>query len=222
MLTQAVSLAVLAAISPTALLVAAVFLGAASPRRTVVIYLAGAIVMTAVMATVVFVVLRAGHLYKPHQREPRYGVRLGLGVLMLAVGLYLRRRGPRRKDPAKKKGEGLISRMISHPGPKEAFIVGILVYSPSLTFIGAVQAVATSKENITASVFALALVIAITLLCVWVPLLLYLFMPERTGRLLASFNGWLRTHGRALGLGALLVGGVLLLVNGILGLAGVV
>ena len=45
MLTEAAGLAVLAALSPTALLVAAVFLGAASPRRTILFYLAGAVVM---------------------------------------------------------------------------------------------------------------------------------------------------------------------------------
>ncbi len=42
MLTEAAGFAVLAALSPTALLVSAVFLGSASPRRTVLLYLAGA------------------------------------------------------------------------------------------------------------------------------------------------------------------------------------
>src|ERR1700689_4595892 len=89
MLTEAAGLAVLAAISPPALLVAAVFLGAASPRRTVLFYLAGAVVMTAAMAAVVFVVLRAGHLYKPREHQTRYGLRLGLGLLMLLAGTFV-------------------------------------------------------------------------------------------------------------------------------------
>ncbi len=56
-LTDAAGLAVLAALTPTALLVTAVFLGSANPRRTVLIFLVSAIVMTVVMATIVFVVL---------------------------------------------------------------------------------------------------------------------------------------------------------------------
>jgi threonine/homoserine/homoserine lactone efflux protein len=222
MLTEAAGLALLAALSPTALLVAAVFLGAANPRRTVLIYLAGAIVMTAVMATVVFVVLRAGHLYKPQERHARYGLRLGLGLLLLLLGAFFLRRGQKPPDPAKagQKGQGLISRMIARPGPKEAFIVGILVYSPSLTFVAAVQTVATSKDSITESVLALIVVIAITLLCVWVPFVLYLLMPERTGRVLRAFNAWLRTHGRQILVGAMVLGGVVLTIDGILGLTG--
>jgi Sap, sulfolipid-1-addressing protein len=219
MLSEAAGLAVLAALSPAALLVVAVFLGSATPRRTGIIYLAGAITMTAAMATVVFIALRVGHLYTPHQHKTRYGLRLGLGVLLLAAGLYLLRRGPRARDPAKEK-QGLVARMTVTPGPKAAFIVGILVYSPSLTFVAAVQIVATSKASVAYSVLALILVIAITVLCVWLPLLLYLLMPERTGRLLTSFSGWLRRHGQVLLVGGLMVGGVLLTLDGILGLTG--
>jgi hypothetical protein len=212
---------VLAALSPTAVLVSAVFLGSASPRRTALIYLAGAIVMTGVMATIVFVVLHAGHAYKPREHQTRYGVRLGLGLLMLLAGGYLWRRGPKKRDPAKK-DTGIVSRMLAKPGTKEAFIVGILVYSPSLTFVAAVQVVATATQSIAASVVDLAVVIAITIVFVWLPLLLYLLAPERTGRILGHFNGWLRSDGHALTVGALMVGGVALTINGILGVAGVV
>jgi hypothetical protein len=220
MLTQAAGLAVLAAISPTALLVAAVFLGAASPRRTALLYLAGAVVVTAVMTATLFVVLRAGHLYRPQQHSARYGLRLGLGLLMLAGTGYLRWRGRRPKDPARQSA-GLLSRMIARPGPKEAFIVGVLVYLPSLTFVAAVQVIATSDADTAAIVAALALVIVITLAFVWLPLLLFVLMPDRTGRMLASFNEWLRVNGPILLACALGVGGVLLTLNGILGLTGV-
>jgi threonine/homoserine/homoserine lactone efflux protein len=221
MLTEVVGLALLAALSPTALLVVAVFLGAANARRTVLIYLAGAIVMTAVMATIVFLVLRAGHLYKPHQRQARYGLRLGLGLLLLLFSGFAWRRSKRKPDPAKaakEKKPGLINRMIARPGPKEAFLVGLLVYSPSVTFIAAVQTVATSKDSVGADVALLVLVIVITLSFVWLPFALYVLMPERTGRLLRSFNSWLRSHGRQIGTGALFVAGVVLTVDGIAGL----
>jgi hypothetical protein len=220
MLTQVAGLAVLAALSPTALLVAAVFLGAANPRRTVLIYLAGAILMTVTIATIVFVALRAGHVNKPQQHGTRYGLRLGLGLLLLGGLAFVLRRKKPAKDPAAKK-PGLISRMIARPGSKEAFIVGVLVYSPSVTFIAAVEVVATSKDNTATSIAALALIIAITLAFVWLPFLLFLLWPERTGRLLGNFNGWLRTHGRQLLVGTMAVGGVFLTLNGILGLAGV-
>jgi Sap, sulfolipid-1-addressing protein len=223
-LTEVAGLALLAAITPTALLVVAVFLGAANPRRTVLLYLAGAVVMTVVIAAIVFAVLRAGQLYKPHQRHARYGLRLGLGLLLLLAGAFVLRRNRKPRDPAKvarkkQKGPGLISRMIAEPGPKEAFFVGVLVYSPSLTFIAAVQTVATSKDSIATSLLTIVLIVVITLLFVWVPFLLYLLMPERTGRLLGSFNAWLRGHGHQILVVALFAAGVIITIDGIRGLA---
>ena len=218
MLTETVGLALLAAISPTALLVSAVFLGATNPFRTILIYLAGAVVMTALMAVVVYLVLRAGHLYKPQERDARYGLRLGLGAAMLAVGCYLLLRGRQRREKPARQSHGLISRMISTPGPREAFLVGILLYSPSLTFVAAVQTVATSDADAAVVIGVLALIVVITLLCIWLPLLLYLFKPDRTVQLLGSFNGWLRANGLFLLAAALAIGGVFLTLNGILGL----
>jgi len=222
MVIEAAGLALLAALTPTALLVAAAFLGTENPRRIAGLYLIGATAMTAVMATVVFVVLHAGHLDQPHERDPRYGLRLGLGVALLLVGAYCLRRGNKPPDPAKaagkKKGPGLMARLIAAPGPKEAFFVGILVYSPSLTFVAAVQTVATSRESLAESVAILVVIVVITLLLVWLPLLLFLLMPDRTGRTLRSFNSWLRSHGYQILVVALFGASVLLTIDGIAGL----
>lgn len=222
MLIQAVGLALLAAISPTAAAVSTVFLSKSNPQRIVLTYLTGAIVMTVIMAAVLFAVLQSGHLYQPAERQPRYGLRLGLGLAMLLAGAYLKRRGPKRPDPAARKDKGIIARLTARPAPRTAFIVGLLVYTPSLTFIAAVQAVATAKQSLTASVVALVLVIVITVAFAWLPLILYLLSPHRTARLLLGLDGWLRSHGYVLTVAALLIGGIVLAINGALGLTGVV
>lgn len=221
MLTEATGLAVLAALSPTAVLVSAVFLSSANPHRTVLIYLAGAIVMTAIFAAIVFVALRAGHLQRPNERQPRYGLRLGLGILMLLAGGYLRRRKPRPPDPAKR-DKRIISRLLARPRPWAAFIVGVLVYTPSLTFIAAVQVVATSRASTADSVLGIAVIIAITVMFAWLPLVLYLLAPDRTAGVLRSCDRWLRSHGYVLAVAGLGIGGVLVTLDGILGLTGVV
>jgi hypothetical protein len=221
MLTQAGGLAVLAAISPTALLVSAVFLGSASPRRTVVLYLAGAIVVTAAMAVLIFVVLREAHLNLPHHHQSRYGLRLGLGLLMLLAAGWLLRRAGRAQKHGARQHQSLVNRMIARPGPKTAFLTGLLVYSPSLTFLAAIEVVATSKASVGASVGAIILVVVITLAFIWLPFGLYLIMPERTSRVLTGFNGWLRAHGQRLLVGALFLAGAVVTADGILGLTGV-
>ena len=78
-LVQAAGLAVLAAISPTALLVAAVYLGSARPRQTLLFYLIGALVMSTVMGVVVLVLLRAGGFSLPHHRTTALRAAAGAG-----------------------------------------------------------------------------------------------------------------------------------------------
>jgi hypothetical protein len=222
---QAAGFAVLAAISPTALLVMAIFLGSASPRTTALLYVAGATLMTVLMAVAVLFILRGAGLNQPHEHAPRYGLRLGLGVLALASAAFVARRRRREPepepgaDPAKKK-PGLIMRLTSRPRPATAFAVGLILFLPSATFIAAVQVVATARATVAATVLALVEVVLITVLIVLLPLLTFLAAPEATGRRLAMLNAWLRTNGRVILISGLAIGGLVLVIDGAIGLAG--
>jgi hypothetical protein len=88
-LVQAAGLALLSALSPTALLIAAVYLGSARPGLTSLFYLAGAVVMSFVMGVVVLIALRSTGLNDPDQHEARYGLRLGLGILLFAAAAFV-------------------------------------------------------------------------------------------------------------------------------------
>lgn len=218
MLATAAGLAVLAAISPAAILACAVYLGSERPRQATLLYLAGAVCMTLVMALTVLFVLRAGGLSLPSHRTPRYGVRLALGVLALGGGVYMARRKPRQRDPAKPKKPGLIARTMARPGPLAAFVTGIIVFTPSASFIAAVQVIATARASVAYSAAVLAIVVIINVTFVWLPFLLYLARPESTTRRLKAFDDWLRAHGHKLAVGALIVVGGYLIANGLYGL----
>src|ERR1700743_2800187 len=109
---QAAGLALLAALSPTTLLVSAVYLGSARPRLVGAAYLAGAIIMSLVMGLVVIAILRNTGLQHHSQRAPRYGLRLGLRLLMLAAGGCPPPRRPthRARPPARAETETAQSR----------------------------------------------------------------------------------------------------------------
>jgi len=220
---QAAGLAVLAAVSPTALLVMAVFLGSANPRSTALAYVAGAVIMTVIMAVTVLLVLRGIGLNQPHEREPRYGLRLGLGILALATGVFLLRRGlPQPASPdqgEQKQKQGLIGRLTAHPRPGLAFVTGLILFLPSATFVASVQVVASANASSEVTALALIVVVAISALIVWLPLLGYLAMPEATVRRLRMLNAWLRAHGRAITVYGLLIGGIVLIISGSLGVA---
>jgi Sap, sulfolipid-1-addressing protein len=167
------------------------------------------------------VALHAGHLNHPHQRTPRYGLRLGLGILALAGSVIMARRKPKPPSNAKKK-PGLMTRLIARPAPVTAFVTGLIIFAPSVTFIAAVQVIATAKESDPVIAGSLALIVAIDVLGVWVPYVLYLAAPDLTTRKLKAFDHWLAVHKQVLIVGGLAVAGLILTLNGILGLAGVV
>ncbi len=218
---EAAGLAALGAVYPPALLIAAVYLGSASPRTMATLYLAGAVLMTAVSGIVILVVLRAGHLSLSTHHTPRYGLRLGLGVLALAGAGYLiaRERRRRRRPPAADKKPGLVSRMAAHPRRLTAVVVGVLLFAPGAGFVAAVQVIATARANLAATVGALVLVVFIDVALAWLPLLVYLIVPERTTRALRALDAWLGVHGRVLLIGAVAAVGLILVVDGAVGLA---
>ena len=219
MILQAAGLALLAALSPTALLVGAVYLGSARPRLVGTLYLAGAILMSLVMGLVVIVILRDAGLDLHRQHSARYGLRLGLGVLMLAAGAVLAKRKPKMPDPEKTK-QGFVSKMIADPSPASAFVVGLILFAPGVTFIAAVQVIATANASVGLTAVAIVVVVVINVALVWLPLLLYLVAPGVTTRRMTAFNGWLRANGHKILIGVLVVGGAIMVGNGIYGLAG--
>jgi cadmium resistance protein CadD (predicted permease) len=221
---QAAGFALLAAVSPTALLVMAVFLASANPRATALMYTAGAFLMTVAMAVVVLFVLRAANLNQGREQVARYGLRLGLGLVALLLCAFLAARSRRGVTPATldkpERAPGLIDRMTANPSPRTAFIVGLVLFAPGATFIAAVQVIATSNASPGLQVAAMVIVIALASLTVWLPLLCYLAAPEATTRWLRNANGWLRANGRTMTEAALAVGGIALTIDGALGLWG--
>jgi Sap, sulfolipid-1-addressing protein len=218
---QAAGLAALSALYPPALLIAVIYLSSASPRRLAGIYVAGAALMTVLAAVVILVALRAGGMSLPVNRPPRYGLRVGLGVAALAAAGYLvwRHRHRGSADPAKPGKPSRISRMTAHPRARTALIVGALVFAPGVGFVAAVQVVATAKAGPGPTAAALAIVVVIDLALAWLPLTLHLIAPDATTRTLKSMNAWLGVYGRVVLIGALAAIGVILIIDGAIGLA---
>ncbi len=118
----------------------------------------------------------------------------------------------------KNKKPGLVSRMIASPSPLSAFGVGVLLFAPGVTFLAALQVIATAQADIELTTLAVAISVLIDVALVWLPLVLFLLAPALTEHRLKAFNGWLRAHGSTLLVGAIVVAGALMVFDGSYGL----
>lgn len=219
MFEEAAGLALLAAVSPPAILVAALYLASARPGRTTVFYVAGGFLVVALVGSIALIALRAGGLSLPRHHQTRYGLRLGLGVLAIIAAVLIYRRRPSQKtESGRQKKPGLVARLAADPKPLTAFVVGIVMFGPSVTFIAAVQVVASSKADLAATVGAMAMIVVLTVAFAWLPLLAYVVAPGPTTRSLKAFEGWLRKNRKYIATGAVGLIGVLLVAQGISGL----
>ena len=217
MFVQAAGLALLSALSPTALLIAAVYLGSARPGLTSLFYLAGAVLISIVMGVAVLIALRSAGLNHPDQHGARYGLRLGLGIALLGAGIFVATRAHRPRDAAKAQ-HNLVSKLVADPAPLSAFAVGLLVFAPGVTFIAALQVIATAQTDLEVTILAMMLVVVINVLLVWLPITLHLVAPHSTEKHLKAFNSWLRANGKILLVGAMVAAGAIMVFDGSYGL----
>jgi hypothetical protein len=237
---QVAALAVVAAFSPPAMLIAALYLGSARPGRHALFFVIGGLLVATAAGIAALLVLRATGFSLPTHHQTRYGLRLALGLIAIAVAVVMARRrlkpapnstGPKPdepppdkqpkpgKKPKKPKKPNLIRRLSAQPSPRSAFLVGIFIFGPSITFLTAVQVVATAKTPLADTIAAMIIIIVLAVAFGWLPLIAYLIAPERTVRTLRAAEHWLQQHGKTIMIAAIGIVGVLLVIQGAVGLA---
>ena len=206
-LAAAIPLALLATLSPTSVAVIIWYLGLESPRRLVVAYLVGAFLITALVAVAVLLLLHGTQTVPHHHPTPSATIDIVLGVALLGTAVALARHTPKPKENEKEKER--------RHDPKGAFVLGVLMWTPSLAYLAALKLVSDANAGTASTLVASLVIIACVLLVIEVPIALYFFHPERTQVKLKAFNEWLHRHGRAILTWGLTAGGVFMIVHGI-------
>jgi hypothetical protein len=98
------------------------------------------------------------------------------------------------------------------------FLVGLALYTPSPTYLSALQVVGTTKMSTAATAAWVVIVVALMLVTIELPFLLYLFAPGWTVPKLAALNKWLDRNGRTLLIAVLAVLGGWEVIDGLVGL----
>jgi hypothetical protein len=216
MLLEAIPLALISSLYPLGLGALLLLLQAPRPRPRAVVFLVGAVLCTLSIGLAVVFVLRGAQLQESGNASARYGLRLAIGVLLLVAAWVVAHRPPRPRKGSDQPSR--INRAVAGSGLIAVFLVGVAMYTPSPTYLTALQVVGTTKMSTAATVGWVVLVVFLVLITIEVPIAAFLFSPDWATRKLGAFDGWLRRNGRTLLIVVLAVLGVWEVIDGVIGL----
>ena len=180
-LSQAVPLALAAAIYPPAILVCALLLTGDRPRLLVSAYLAGAALVVVAVGLAGLVLLEGADATEPQSHSTSAAIDIALGVLLLALFAWM---WPRRvraaKEPDTAKQEGRIAQLTgrARSSARWAFALGIVMYLPSPFYLAAIKTIADAGGSAGGRIVAVLICGMCVLLFVEVPFVALMLAPD--------------------------------------------
>jgi hypothetical protein len=209
---QAIPLALISSLYPLGLAAILLLTQANRPRPRVGVFLAGALVCTLAVGFVVVFVLHDAGVGQSDQGSDQYWLRLVSGVAFMVAAVVLSRRLPKPHS-----GPSRVSRAANEGGLFAIFVVGIGLYLPSPTYLAALEEVGSTKMSPAVAAGWVLIVVALVLITVEVPVLLFLLVPDWTVPKLEAVNAWLDRHGHTLLVWVVAALGLWLFIDGLVG-----
>jgi hypothetical protein len=219
-------LSLFAMFNPSLLAAVTLMLLLPNPKRLMLGYLLGAY-MTSITLGLLAVFLLHGTSAESTSKHRIGPVEdLVLGLLLATIAWVLKtgrdrpfeeRRRERRdaklkaRHEAGKPTESLPMRMLSKADPRLTFVVGVLLSFPGVTYLDALDRIHKLEPGTVATVLLVLYFCVMELMLLELPLLGYVFAPERTQQAVAGFKALLGRKGRtAASIGAAAVGALLI------------
>jgi hypothetical protein len=222
-----VLLALAAAVFPTLIACVAIMISRPEPRRLLVAFYAGGLIVSVFAGIVVLNAFkRGGSVVGNSSSSPSPGTSIAAGLLALVLGWLMasdrgralltrwRGRHPRRRERTAD-GPSWAERHLDHANAAVAFAIGATINLPGPFYVLALGDIAAGDYGRTEELGLILLFNAIMFVLIEVPLAGYLLRPERTAEKVAELALWLNRNGlRMMGALVALVG-VSLVVQGL-------
>jgi hypothetical protein len=211
------------ALNPGALVVSAVYLAKERGARLETGFITGGLIIGALVGVVVLVLIRVTGLELPTNLTPRYGIRLGLGILALMLAAFLPwLRTLRRPGEQGEKKPNLSTRLMEGAEVGGAIVVGVLIFAPGVQYLAGVEGIAAAEPRLTIAVLLVLAAAVVNVALAWIFLAAFMRAPDRTQTHLTRANnwiGWVKNHRDLVIRSILAIVGVYLVINGTVGLA---
>jgi hypothetical protein len=224
-------LGLLSMFNPTLLAAVTVMLLLPSPKRLMAGYLLGAYTTSITLGLVIVFTLQGSgsESTSKHAISPAEDIVVGLLALVIAFvlatgrdqGFQERRREKKdaklkAKEAAGKPTESLPLRMLGKGDPKVTFLVGMVLSFPGVSYLTALDKIHHLDPGTVPTVLLVVGFCLMQQILLEVPLLGYIFAPERTQDTVTRFKDWMGSKGRSAAVIGAGVIGVLLVGRGVI------
>jgi hypothetical protein len=211
---QAIPLALAASLYPLGIAALLLLTQAARARSKVAVFLAAAVACTLPIGFVVVFALHGIGLDQDSKRSASYGLRLAIGVVLLVAALVVARWPPRPHNKPSR-----VTRLAREGGLTGVLVAGVALYVlPSPVYLAALEVVGSTKLDTAARAAWVLVVVALVLITVELPVLLFLLAPGWTVPRLRALDAWLGRNARTLLAMVLGVIGLWEFIDGLVGL----
>ena len=224
-------LSLTAMFNPSLLAAVTVMLLLPNPNQLMFGYLLGAYLTSITLGLVIVFALPGSSTESTskHTIGPLEDIVVGLLLWALAFVLLTGRDQPfqerrRQKKDAKLKAkqeagkptESLPLRMLGKGDPRAAFVVGVLLSFPGVSYLDALDHIHRLNPGTLATVLLVLYFCVAQLLLLEIPLLGYVFSPDRTQSTITRFRDWMGRRGRTAAVIAAAVLGLWLVARGVI------
>ena len=205
---------------PTLILIVVLALHSAQPVRILAGFLAGGLLTTIVLGSVLVFALEGSSIASgsSHSFGATLYITVGSLSLLAAYVIYKGGQGPAdAEEPVEEKPKKpSMAQRVVRSGGLTAFGVGIVLNIVPGTFpIIALKDIAGADASHATKLLAIIVFYVIMFAFVEIPLVAFLFAPERTTTMVTDMNAWLRRNGRRIAVYAVAGVGVYLIARGI-------
>jgi hypothetical protein len=218
-------LSLVAAANATLLAAVTVMLFLPSPKRLLIGFLLGALLMSLTSGfLIVFVVHQSGATTTTQNSiSPAADIALGLIALVIAYVLgseraERRRQRKREMKEGVEKGPSKVERVLGRGSARIAFVVGVALTLPGVAYLAALRDLDNLDYGTVPTVLVILGFNVMLLLFLEIPLVGYVLAPERTVVAVQDFRAWLTRNGLRMAIIASAAIGVLLVGRGVIGL----